>query len=589
MGTHLVQLNPDGSKRPLAEGFQSARDADVSWDGRKILFAGKHTATDAWDIFEMDADGSNIRQVTRNLGSCHSPIYTSSYYTITEKEPWEQIAFVRYGVDQFDERSPNPATALWTCKLDGSYPQRITYNLSSDLDPAILPDGRIAYASWRRADFQDGTAGRLALETLNTDGTDRAPAVRRDDVARRMPCVTPAGDLIFVEPHDRSNGPGRLAGVSLRRPLHTYMVLTGPRDGLFHSPAPLPDGSLVVEWFPPKDGGGTPGLVRLDLAARTIEPILLPVEGKAIQPKAIAPRPRPDGRSSVVSPEDSEAELYCLDSSANDFRDPSWMPAGTVKTIRILEGMPEGPSRAISFKQLAEALPVLSPRRILAEIPVQPDGSFHAKVPANVPIQLQALDERGLALRSCGWIWARSHQAQGCIGCHEDPERTPPNRVPDALKTDVAMAVVPDLAHPTPDFAKDIAPIIESKCLPCHQGGKQRPELPSAGARDAVALDRLHAAILGPIDAGGAARGTARYVHPGRARTSPLTMHILGTRTARPWDDAEASRDVKPIPAGQAPALTGSETQTIIRWIDLGARRGALPEARRQAPSGSNP
>jgi hypothetical protein len=27
----------------------------------------------------------------------------------------------------------------------------------------------------------------------------------------------------------------------------------------------------------------------------------------------------------------------------------------------------------------------------------------------------------------------RNHGAQGCVGCHEDPERTPPNRLVKAL------------------------------------------------------------------------------------------------------------------------------------------------------------
>ncbi|QEH36452.1 hypothetical protein OJF2_50160 [Aquisphaera giovannonii] len=589
-GAQLVRLDPDGTRRVLTAGFHSAGEPDVSIDGRRILFAGKHDAVDGWEIFEMDADGGHVRRVTRNLGPCRSPVYTSSYYTITEKEPWDQIAFVRPAGDRRDERTGGPATAIWTCKLDGSYVQRITYNLASDLDPAILPDGRLAYASWHRADLGDGRAGRLALESLNTDGSDRASIAPRSGAARRGPCVTPGGDLVFVESvRETGRGEGSLARVSLRRPLHTYERLTGPDDGLFSSPSPLPDGTLLVAW---RGADATVrGICRLDGGARTLAPVCEETGFDLSWPRAVHPRPRPDGRSSVVSPDDREAEIYCLDVSIHDLPDPSWMPAGAVKSIRIVEGMPTGGAEPGSRREASAMSPVaeLSPRRILAEIPVQADGSFHAKVPANVPIQLQALDGRGLAIRSCGWIWSRSHQAQGCIGCHEDPERTPPNRVPEALRTDVANATVPDPACPTPDFARDIVPIVESRCLPCHGAGNQTPELPAAGARDPAALDRLHAGLLGAAGPGERAIWCGTYIHPGRARTSPLAWHVVGARTARPWDEAEGSRGFKPIPVGRAPELTDAEIGTIIRWIDLGARRGAIPEARRQAQSGSNP
>ena len=117
----------------------------------------------------MDLQSLTTRQVTRNASDCRSPIYTSIYYTITEKEPWEQIAFVSTLARQADERGTGPATSLYTCKLDGSFLQRITYNLSSDLDPAIMADGRLVYAAWHRATFDDGVRGRLVVEGINTD------------------------------------------------------------------------------------------------------------------------------------------------------------------------------------------------------------------------------------------------------------------------------------------------------------------------------------------------------------------------------------------------------------------------------------
>jgi len=90
--------------------------------------------------------------------------------------------------------------------------------------------------------------------------------------------------------------------------------------------------------------------------------------------------------------------------------------------LRVVEGVPPKAKNA----------PFL--RRLLGEINLDEDGSFHIQVPANLPIELQALDADGLALRSCGWIWAKNKENRGCIGCHEDGERTPENLVPKALE-----------------------------------------------------------------------------------------------------------------------------------------------------------
>ena len=40
-------------------------------------------------------------------------------------------------------------------------------------------------------------------------------------------------------------------------------------------------------------------------------------------------------------------------------------------------------------------------------------ASFQLTVPASTPIQLQLLDEQGIAVRSCGWIWARIIRRRG--------------------------------------------------------------------------------------------------------------------------------------------------------------------------------
>ena len=190
-GARLVLVEPDSSTRVLSSGFQSACDPDVSFDGKRILFAAKKRAEDAWNIHEMAIDGSHVRQITRNVGDCRSPGYQSTLYTIVSSEPWYQITFVGTGAGTLNEDGSRVATNLYSCKLDGSAVRRLTFNLSSDVDPFLMPDGRLLYAGWQRSTLDRGTTGRVALFGVNIDGADHALfADTRGRRIKRMPCIT---------------------------------------------------------------------------------------------------------------------------------------------------------------------------------------------------------------------------------------------------------------------------------------------------------------------------------------------------------------------------------------------------------------
>jgi len=180
-------------------------------------------------------------------------------------------------------------------------------------------------------------------------------------------------------------------------------------------------------------------------------------------------------------------------------------------------------------------------RRLLGTIPLAGDGSFQVQVPANTPVQLQLLDADGLALRSSAWLWVRNHAAQGCVGCHEDPERTPPNRLAKALQSPAPVLDAPPEKRRTVGYAHDVEPILEAKCLTCHGPGGKGPRLDSEA-----------------------------MVAPGEARRSRLMWHVLGRNTARPWDP-EATLP-GPKTATKAGTLSPDEVRAIVEWVDLGGQ-----------------
>lgn len=583
-GGRLVVVNPDGTTRRLVKSFHSECDPDVSFDGKRLLLAGKKTAQDNWNVYEIGADGSGLRQITHGMGDCRSPSYQSAFYQISDaNEAWYQITFVCSRAKEWNETGAAPSTALYSCRLDGRDVRRLTFNLSSDYDPHLMWDGRLVFASWQRRTLEHGLLGRVILLSTNLDGTDPEPVC--GDSGRRiqhMACGTAGGLIVFVEA-DRVpwDGAGMLSCVTTRRPLHTYRPITEPADGLFHSPAPLPDGRILVSRRP-ADGSGTHGVYRFDPVSKRTEAVFDDPGCHDIQAQRIAPREEPDGRSSPRIDADPHGKLYCLNVYTSDFQDKTWLPPGTVKSLRLLEGVSREPSSSAGTAS-PTVLPPLAPRRILGEVPLAPDGSFNVAVPANVPVELQLVDADGVTLRSCGWRWTPNHFNQGCVGCHEDPELTPENLMVDALRNETMVVAPPVEQRRSIDFRRDLMPIVGRKCLPCHAQGGSVPDLTSgkpvpADVTDAAFARTVYEVLLEPAVAGPDSDVRGKYVDPGRARTSPLVWHLIGKNTSRPWDGEVMGGKCKPIPsdAKQTPAV--EETRLFVEWIDIGAAWSAAPK-----------
>jgi hypothetical protein len=515
----VVLRSTDGRTRILSEGFDSAADPEVSFDGKRLLFAAKKTALDDWDIYEMEiVTAAAPRQITKHMGNCRSPIYQSAIFYLNDARPSYQITFASDVAGELEQRSAARLTNLYSVRPDGTGLRRLTYGLTGNLDPVMAWDGRILFA-----------AG-LRLFGINLDGTDYALATESRSRMQRMPATTPSGLVVFVEPQHASwDAGGTLASVTLRRPLHSYRRITAPADGLFHSPSPLPDGSLLVARRP-VGPPGTYSIHRLDPATGRTELVHQDPKWNEMQPRAVAPRAEPDGHSSVVEEQEPTAKLYCLnvyDSALG----ANWVPNGALKRLRVIEGLPHVNER----------------RRLLGELDIEEDGSFYLEVPANTPIQLQILDKDGLALQNSSWFWAKNKENRGCIGCHEDPERTPENVLAKAILKPAVQLTLPPERRRTVDFQRDVQPILSRRCAnhPCHDGAT------------AYRLD---------------AAGLARFVKPGRARTSPLVWSILGRNSSRPWDGIPPATVRRMPPPGATP-LTADEISTIIEWIDLGAPR----------------
>jgi hypothetical protein len=130
-----------------------------------------------------------------------------------------------------------------------------------------------------------------------------------------------------------------------------------------------------------------------------------------VEPVVIASRERPRRHPSALHDWDY-ANLLALDARVS--RDGALR--GTPVSVRL------------------EAQDAAGHAVVIGTAPVEADGSFFVKAPADQAIRFALLDASGAVLRKeRGWFWIRRGEQRYCVGCHAGPERASENRVPAVL------------------------------------------------------------------------------------------------------------------------------------------------------------
>lgn len=547
-GARIVRIDASsGAAVVLTPEFTAACDPDVSFDGKTIVFAGRRNPGDSWQIWKMNPDGSGKTQVTRGSGQSVAPVFAGARFYLDDSLPTPQIIFAGSANDP-------GSFSLYGTDVDGAALHRLTFNPQSDFSPAVLPTGQVVFSSWQRYGDRFAPDGIFALLAVNIDGTDLMPFYGTEEPPRYkdMAAVSPVGDRVYFIESDRLSwlGGGDLAYVSWRRPLHSHGTLNGEADGtgVFHSPTPLPDGGLLAS-YRRRDSDSVFAVYRLDPeSGRRVERVFEQAGWHSIDAHVLAPRRPVKGRANWLKPGSTTGVFYCLNSyrtSSGEGGDGSVAPPGTIKHVRVIEG----PSR-----------------RILGVAPVEPDGSFHIRVPAETPLTFQLLDEDYLALRTQrAWTWVMGNENRGCVGCHEDPELAPPNRLVAAIVKPPVDLTLPPARRRTVDFRHQIAPIIAARCATagCHVGGQADPTLGEPGTTmSESALRAAYASLLEQREG----RPHGRYVVPGSARASPLIQRLLGRET-----DSQSAAGTRHDVLGRRDVIL------FIEWVDLGAEWESRP------------
>ncbi|HSA00972.1 MAG TPA: hypothetical protein P5055_09575, partial [Candidatus Paceibacterota bacterium] len=530
-GARLVAISPDGELRVLSQGFHSACDPNLSFDGTKILFAGKKESRAPWRIYEMGLEDRNVRQVSPDHLDARNPIHVSTLFTLDSPEPWFTLVYC--GRELSGQGMPKGYPSLYNIKLDGTELRKLTHNLGPSLDPFQMWDGRVIYSASRKSFEPGAPPARLSLFGIHIEGADMEfYGGGQGQRIQHMTCATERGLVVFVEA-DRAteDGSGQLACVQESRPHVTYRRLTDDPGFRYLHPSPWQGNRLLVSRRS-ADGKDTCGVFLFDADQGKCDSVLDQPEYHEVQAIVLRPRNRPDGHSTVVNTKATNGVFYCLNAYDADERIRPHLRSGTIRRVRVMEGMAGGEeaghSRTNPDKPAAH--------RLIGEAPVESDGSFNVEVPASTPLAFQALDERGLALATCGWVWVQPKETRGCIGCHEDPELTPENNYVQALRRPSNQLTLAPEQRRWVTFRQDIVPILRRSCATaeCHGGQGTSLNLPLHTENPtSTDIEKAYAVLRMPE--GGAAEKTAagsgigRYVDAGRARTSWLVWQLFGT------------------------------------------------------------
>ena len=559
----------------LTPEFYSASDPDVSFDGQYIIFSGRQKAKDYWQIWKMKIDGSEKIQITKEAGDCIMPVYAGNRFYLNDPKPTPQIIYSGTAHNWKNNLESGPVYSLYATDALGKTIRRLTFNLYSDFSPDVLPNGRIVFSSLQLSGKENIPRGKLSLFAINNDGTDLMTFYGNHvkPVYKNGNHISDYDHRIYFIESDKPDmlGGGDIAYLSQRRPLHSYQKITRTANGTYHSPCPLPDGGLLAS-FRQNQPDNAYALYRFDPeTGEQVEQILETPGWHCLDAQIRAPHPMVKGRSNWLIPGAATGVFYCLNSYQTNFIRNEEIKSGDFKYVRIIEGLPgikKGPPGSAA-DTWSEGLIQSTPVRIVGVAPVEPDGSFHVRVPAKIPLTFQLLDDHQMTIaRQNTWTWVMGNENRGCIGCHEDRELSPVNALVAAVtKPPVELTAGIDERR-TIDFRHQIAPLIIAKCATpqCHVTGKATPNLEHKQAQ--LNSVEVYKSLLRSV----AGRAGEYYIVPGYAKRSPLVWHLFGRRLTN------GNTNYTGVVAQMPPKypLSDEEKLLFIEWIDLGARWNVL-------------
>ncbi len=404
-GATLIAFDPSNPEKParsLSETFHAACEPVLSNNGRYLIFSGKQEQDDPWQIWQRDLQKKSTSRVTDLSEDCTHPAFL----------PDGMILFSRSGSIKDTEIS-----ILFKCNRDGSELQQLTFHPHKDMASSVLMDGRILYASSQRYPLEKDPV----FIVMRPDGTKSEIFYKGSNGAFPVTSGTESeeGYLYFIESNHNNNGNGKLMMLHQNQPLKSSTPLSDGVEGEFRSVIPLSDNRCLVSY---SSSSNVPlALFEFDIKEQKLLGQVYASEGNLVDPVMIMARERPRILPSAVDPEN---------------------PTGLLMSQDINHSMIP-PNGSASDDTIADRIQIVGLEGLISEVEVEEDGSFYLKVDSDIPIRILSMNEKGETIRGpSAWIWLRSNERWGCVGCHADPELAPDNIQPLAVRHPPAIVSV---------------------------------------------------------------------------------------------------------------------------------------------------
>jgi hypothetical protein len=381
----------DGKADPVVPDFAASADASVSFDAKTVLFSGKKSAGDTWQIWELTLADHSVRQITSGTSDVVRPLYL----------PGRRMVFARRNSQRFQ---------LMAAGLDGKDELPLTYMPASAIPADVLADGRILF----EAAYPLGSGNTPELFLVYSDGSG----------IESYRC-----DHGTAGPGSPATGPGRWGGRWGGRQLASGDVVFTHGASLARFTSPLAHEERIAA--PRGDYAG--GVIEM-----TSDSWLVSSRASATFPYALKRWDRSAGAMTTVfeRPGENLVDPVLLASRERPKQHPSALHDWNYANLLALDARlsREGDLKAAPAQVRLETMDAAGHAVALGSASVESDGSFFVKAPADQPIRFVLLDEKGSAIRQeHGWFWIRRGEQRVCVGCHTGPERASENNVPAVL------------------------------------------------------------------------------------------------------------------------------------------------------------
>lgn len=543
-GGRLCRWNLRERKRTvlLDDPTGGIRDPAVHYDGRTIVFAWRKGGQEQFHLYEIQADGTGLKQITDGAYDDIEPAWL----------PDGGLVFCSSRCRRFVNCWRTPVAVLHRCDRDGGNLRALSTNIEHDNTPWPLPDGRVLYMRWEYVD-----RNQLAyhhLWTANPDGTGQMVYYGNQFRDTAMLDAKPVpGTRKVVASFSPGHGvPEHMGHVTLvdpaRGPDDPAAAQRISRDGkLYRDPFALAEDCFLV--------ADATGLHVMDGTGQTDLLYAPPTNAPRLachEPRPLLPRAREPAVATHANPGEPMGRMVLGD--VYHGRNMAGVRRGEIRKLLVLEQLPKPVNFSGGMWPISDG-GTFTLARLLGTVPVAPDGSADFLVPAMRSLFFVALDEHDLSVkRMQSFTAAQPGETVGCIGCHEQRTATVPAgfaagsrraRPPDRIEP---LVGVPDVL----DFPRDIQPVLDRHCVACHNPDQPDGRLDLSGDHTPIFAQSYYALLRAGLVSDG--RNEPAGNRP------PRTIGSSASRLLRYLDGSHYRAK-----------LTDDERRLVRLWIDAGA------------------